>query len=66
MQPIGETAASAHGADPPASLPRELNAFVRVTVQAIEPPFDTWTPVHAYFRRQGDGWTLVGLERDGL
>jgi hypothetical protein len=62
--PIGE-AEMASGDEPVRlrTLPDSQGSFVRVTVSAVAPPFDTWTPVHAYFRRVPDGWKLVGLNR---
>jgi hypothetical protein len=48
----------------PRDLPRGLDAFVKVSVQAVEPPHAAWsTPVDVYFRRAGDAWKLVGVER---
>ena len=48
----------------PGALPSRPGAFVRVDVSAADPPRASWTrPVHVYFKRADDGWTLVGLER---
>jgi hypothetical protein len=49
---------------PPASLPAGANAFVRVSLRAVQPEHAAWAlPVDVYFRRTGAGWTLVGVER---
>jgi hypothetical protein len=49
---------------PPAALPRADDAFVRVSIRAIEPDHAAWkVPVEVYFRRSGENWTLVGVER---
>ena len=38
--------------------------FVRVDIRATTPPHPSWVePVHAYFRRSGGGWQLVGFDR---
>jgi len=48
----------------PADLPRDANSYVKVSVRAVEPPHEPWaTPVDAYFRRAGNAWRLVGVER---
>jgi len=48
----------------PADLPREANSYVKVSVRAVEPPHAPWaTPVDVYFRRDGNAWRLVGVER---
>jgi hypothetical protein len=63
--PIGEpSAASGEQARAPSGLPTGVGSFVRVDIRAVEPPDPSWTvPVHAYFRRTGTGWQLVGFER---
>ena len=40
-------------------------SFVRARVRAIDPPVAGWAPVDAFFRRTGDRWALVGLDRRG-
>ena len=48
----------------PAALPRVNDAFARVSIRAIERGHAAWNvPVEAYFRRSGENWTLVGVER---
>lgn len=48
----------------PAPLPEAGGSFVRVDISAVEPPHASWSaPVHAYFRRDRGGWTLVGFDR---
>ncbi len=64
---LGETtAAPGQGAQAPGPLPEPQGSFVHVSVSATSPSQKSWaTPVHAYFRRSADGWTLVGMERTG-
>jgi hypothetical protein len=48
----------------PADLPRDANSYVKVSVRAVEPPHEPWArPVDVYFRRAGNAWRLVGVER---
>ena len=62
---IGVATTSADtGLQAPDPLPQAAGSFVRVDVSAVEPAPSSWTvPVKIYFRRTGDGWTLVGIER---
>jgi hypothetical protein len=65
--PLGETTiASADRPQALSGLPDGPDTFVRVGISAVSPPHEAWsTPVNAYFRRGADGWTLVGLDRNG-
>jgi hypothetical protein len=65
LTPLAEGAAEGGGLDAPQGLPDAPGSFVCVRVSAIDPPFDTWVPVRAYFRRGATGWTLVGIDRSG-
>jgi hypothetical protein len=66
LGPIGESAIDAAGAvDSPVTLPDARDAFVSVTVRAVQPPYGAWAPVRAYFRRASPGWVLVGIDRSG-
>ena len=49
----------------PADLPRDANnSHVKVSIRAVEPPHAPWAmPVDVYFRRAGNAWQLVGVER---
>lgn len=48
----------------PAGIPTAEGAFVRVDIKAIGAPDPSWAvPVHAFFRRDGAAWKLVGFER---
>ena len=38
--------------------------IVRAQVRAIDPSNPDWKPVDAYFRRAGDRWILVGIDRN--
>ncbi len=58
------TTASDGRLKPPADLPRDANSYVKVSIHAVEPPHAPWaTPVDVYFRRAGNAWQLVGVER---
>ena len=59
---IGETEASGAKLRGP-SIPPGAR-FVRVDIRASGPPHPSWNePVHAFFRRSGDAWQLVGFDR---
>jgi hypothetical protein len=64
-QPLGEvTVAPGATIEPPFALPATAGAYVEVTVSAIADAHPSWSvPIHAFFRRTADGWTLVGLQR---
>lgn len=50
--------------DAPAVLPGADGSMVRVAISARSGSHPSWArPVHAYFRRAGGDWTLVGFER---
>jgi len=55
---IGETSGSAEWLEPPANLPAESGAFVKIDISLKD-----GAPVHAYFHRTDSGWKLVGFER---
>jgi hypothetical protein len=37
--------------------------YVAVTIETRHPRFPMWKPVQVYFRRAGDGWQTVGIDR---
>jgi hypothetical protein len=63
-RPLGEAKGTREGIAAPQALPSEPGAFVRIAVRAVEHQNPEWKkPVHIFFRRAADGWTLVGLDR---
>lgn len=59
---IAETEASGTTLRAP-SIPAGAR-FLRVDIRASGPPHPSWSePVHAFFRRSGDAWQLVGFDR---
>jgi hypothetical protein len=41
--------------------------YVEATIRSRHPRFPAWRqPIVVHFRRQPDGWTLVGVRRDTL
>jgi hypothetical protein len=63
--PIGQPARSdSEQATAPDGLPSSDGSFIRVDIKAVDAQPPSWAvPVHAYFKRTGSGWTLVGFER---
>jgi hypothetical protein len=48
----------------PAGLPTAAGSYIEVNISADHPSYATWkTPIRTHFRRQADGWKLVGLQR---
>ena len=48
----------------PQGLPAAAGSFVAVDIAVDSEGYPTWRqPVRTYFRRDGGGWKLVGLER---
>jgi hypothetical protein len=48
----------------PAQLPAAGGEFLKIALSAVSASHPTWAqPVSAFFRRQADGWKLVGFER---
>jgi hypothetical protein len=65
VAPLGETVTPpGQASHAPAPLPAGVGAFVRVEIEAIDPPREEWRrPLRGVFRRDARGWRLVGLER---
>jgi hypothetical protein len=64
--PLGSSDGTAPVLRAPGAVPSQV-AFLRVDISALASDHAAWAvPVSAYFRRQGEGWTLVGLERPAL
>ena len=60
-----EQSVSQARATAPSALIRARPEFISIQVRSIDPEQPSWAqPVVAYFRRAGDGWALVGLERN--
>jgi hypothetical protein len=63
-RPLGETLASGASLAAPPELPARDGVIVRVAITAVGGANHTWEqPVNAYFRRSGNMWHLVGLDR---
>ena len=62
--PLGETRAAGMALASPEQLPVAPETFVQIDVAAEGAVQSSWAdPVRIFFRRSGDGWKLVGLER---
>jgi len=63
-KPISETRSSTTSMDAPSGLPTSAGSFIEVAIAAESDGHPTWKePVRTFFRRDGAGWKLVGLER---
>jgi hypothetical protein len=63
-QPLSETQSATTTIEAPQGLPTGAGSFVAVDISVESQAHPAWRrPVRTYFRRGGDGWTLVGLER---
>jgi hypothetical protein len=58
-----QSVTATRGAQAPAEL-LSGSEFIAVKIRALHPDRPAWQqPLHAYFRRSGEQWMLVGLER---
>jgi hypothetical protein len=63
-RPLGQTTSATTTMDAPRALPAAPGSFILVEISADSREHAAWQrPIRTYFRRQGDTWTLVGLER---
>jgi hypothetical protein len=63
-RPISDTTSETTTLQAPAGLPVTPGSFLAVDIAADSAAYPAWKePVRTYFRRTGDGWKLVGLER---
>lgn len=63
-RPLSETQSTTTTIDAPSGLPTAAGSFIEVSISAENPAYPTWKqPIRTHFRRQADGWKLVGLER---
>jgi hypothetical protein len=63
-QALSETQSPTTTIEAPRGLPTASGSFVTVDISVDSAAHATWKrPIRTYFRRAGDGWTLVGLER---
>ena len=64
LRPLAETSSGTTTMDVPLELPTQIGSFVAVDIAADGTDYEKWRrPIRAYFRRQTDGWKLVGLDR---
>jgi hypothetical protein len=63
-KPIAETTSGTTTLKAPTGLPTTSGSFVAVDISVDSAAYPAWKqPVRTYFRRSGEGWKLVGLER---
>jgi hypothetical protein len=63
-QALSETQSRTTTIEAPPGLPTASGSFVTVDISADSEVHPTWRrPIRSYFRRGGEGWALVGLER---
>jgi hypothetical protein len=63
-QALSETQSPTTTIEAPRGLPTAAGSFVGADISVDSEAHATWRrPIRTYFRRGGDGWALVGLER---
>jgi hypothetical protein len=63
-QPLSATESSTTTIQAPSGLPAGSGSFVAVDLSAESEGHPSWKrPIRTYFRREAEGWKLVGLER---
>ena len=63
-KPMAQTQGDTTSLDAPAGLPTAAGSYVQVEIAVDAQAHPAWKePVRTWFRREGAGWKLVGLER---
>ncbi|MEO6237536.1 MAG: hypothetical protein ABIQ52_11105 [Vicinamibacterales bacterium] len=63
-RPISDTQSATLAIDAPAGLPTAVGSYIEVNISADNAAYPIWKqPIRTHFRRQADGWKLVGLVR---
>jgi hypothetical protein len=63
-KPIAVTQGASTSFDAPSGLPTAAGSFIEVDITVEAEGHPAWRqPVRTWFRRDGGGWKLVGLER---
>jgi hypothetical protein len=63
-KPMAQTQGDTTSLDAPAGLPTAAGSYVQVDIAVDAQAHPAWKePVRTWFRREGAGWKLVGLER---
>ena len=60
---VAETAGPASGIAMPGAVPTNPSAFVKIELSSQAGPPAWQRPIHVYFRRLGNEWRFVGLDR---
>jgi hypothetical protein len=61
---LSETTSGTTTIDAPVTLPTAADSFIQIELSADSKEHDAWRrPIRTCFRRETDGWKLVGLER---
>jgi hypothetical protein len=61
---FAETRSATTSMDVPPGLPATIGSYLEVDIAADSAQHPAWqAPVRTYFRREADGWKLVGLDR---
>ena len=62
--PLGDTQSATPAIEAPRNLPTAPDSYIEVDLSVHAEAWPTWRrPIHTWFRREADGWTLVGLDR---
>jgi hypothetical protein len=62
--PLGHAQSVRPAIDAPRDLPTAPDSYLEVDLSAHAETWPTWRrPIRTWFRREADGWTLVGLDR---
>jgi hypothetical protein len=63
-RPLADTQSATTTIEAPPGLPGGAGSMVAVDISVESEAYPAWKrPIRTYFRRGGDGWKLVGLER---
>jgi hypothetical protein len=62
--PLGDSQSATPSIEVPRDLPTAPDSYIEVDISVHAEAWSNWArPIRTWFRRDADGWTLVGLER---